>query len=134
MQQSKEKYLITAGGKIKCHRCQARSSRTKLQCAKPALRNKRVCGHHGGLSTGPRTQEGIKRIQNAHWKHGNETKEARAERCQKSLMFLMLEEIGHYVNLFAPGSTKTRGRKPSSYCKLDLNDPKQLAKAINLSS
>lgn len=132
MQQSKEKYLITAGGKIKCHRCQARSSRTKLQCAKPALRNKRVCGHHGGLSTGPRTQEGIKRIQAANWKHGNETKEARAERSKKSLMFLMLEEIGHHVNLFAPGSTKTRGRKPRGYpyTLTNLYDEVQLKQAI----
>ena len=134
MKDNYEKYLITAGGRIKCHRCQARSSRTKLQCGRPSLKTSKnhKCSSHGGLSTGPRTQEGIKRIQNAHWKHGNETKEARADRSQKSLMFLMLEEIGHHVNLFAPGSTRTRGRKPSAYCKLDLNDPEQLAQAIKL--
>ena len=134
MTENYEKYLLTAGGRIKCHRCQARSSRTKLQCGRPSLKTSKnhKCSSHGGLSTGPRTQEGIKRIQNAHWKHGNETKEARADRSQKSLMFLMLEEIGHHVNLFAPGSTRTRGRKPSAYCKLDLNDPEQLAQAIKL--
>ncbi len=32
------KYLITAGGKIVCLRCTAKSKRTKLQCAKPALK------------------------------------------------------------------------------------------------
>lgn len=130
MKDNYEKYLITAGGRIKCHRCQARSSRSKQQCFKPALKNKRVCSTHGGLSTGPKTQEGIKRIQSAHWKHGNETKEARAKRSAKSLQFLMLEMIGWHVGLFAKGSTKFRGRKPIGFENLDLNDPDQLAIAI----
>ena len=130
-----EKYLITAGGRIKCHRCQARSSRTKLQCGRPSLKVSRSykCKWHGGLSTGPRTQEGIKRIQNAHWRHGNDSKEARADRSEKSLMFFMLEELGHHVNMFPVNSTHTRGRKPNGFQKLDLNDPNQLAKAIKLS-
>ena len=130
MKENYEQYLITAGGRIKCKRCQARSSRTKLQCFKPALKGKVVCGHHGGLSTGPKSVEGIKRIQKAHWKHGNETKEARAERSAKSLQFLMLEKIGWHVGLFAEGSTKFRGRKPNGFENLDLNDPDQLAAAI----
>lgn len=130
MKENCEKYLITAGGRIKCHRCQARSSRTKKQCAKPALRNKNVCGHHGGLSTGPRTSEGIKRIQHAHWKHGNETKEARAVRRAKSLMFQRLEEIGWHIGMFT--GTKTRGRKVGA--KLNLNYPDELAQAIIESS
>ena len=67
------------------------SSRKKQQCGKPTLRGKNVCGPHGGLSTGPRTQEGIQRIKDAHRKHGNETKGAKAERSAKSLQFLMLE-------------------------------------------
>lgn len=135
MKHNYEKYLITAGGRIKCHRCQARSSRSKQQCAKPSLKTSKnhKCSSHGGLSTGPRTQEGIKRIQNAHWKHGNETKEARAERSAKSLQFLMLEMIGWHVGLFAEGSTKFRGRKPNGFEKLNLDNPDQLAKAIELS-
>lgn len=130
MKENYEQYLITAGGRIKCKRCQARSSRKKQQCGKPAMQGKNVCDTHGGLSTGPRTQEGIKRIQNAHWKHGNETKEARAERSAKSLQFLMLEKIGWHVGLFAEGSTKFRGRKPNGFENLDLNDPEQLTLAI----
>jgi hypothetical protein len=125
-----EQYLITAGGRIKCKRCQARSSRKRQQCGKPAMRHKNVCDTHGGLSTGPRTKEGIKRIQNAHWKHGNETKEARAKRSAKSLQFLMLEMIGWHVGLFAKGSTKFRGRKPNGFENLDLNDSEQLVLAI----
>ena len=109
---------------------QARSSRTKLQCGRPSLKNKKVCSTHGGLSTGPKSKEGIQRIKDAHWKHGNETKEARAERSAKSLQFLMLEKIGWHIGLFAEGSTKFRGRKPTGWEALDLNDPDQLAKAI----
>ena len=130
MKENYEQYLITAGARIKCKRCQARSSRKKQQCGKPALRGKNVCGTHGGLSTGPKTAAGIKRIQNAHWKHGNETKEARAERSAKSLQFLMLEKIGWHIGMFTDGSTKFRGRKPNGFENLDLNDPDQLAKAI----
>jgi hypothetical protein len=129
MKQNYEQYLITAGGRIKCHRCQARSSRKKQQCSKPALRGKSVCGTHGGLSTGPKTAAGIKRIQSAHWKHGNETKEARAARRRMSLMFQRLEEIGWHVGLFATDSTKTRGRKVGS--KLDLYQEEQLLVAIH---
>ena len=85
-----ESILITAGGKITCRRCKARSSRTKLQCSKPALKGKAVCGHHGGYSTGPKTSAGKDRIRAAHWKDGSETIEAKAERKKK---FAELNEL-----------------------------------------
>ena len=129
MSQTTELYLITAGGKIRCRRCKARSSRTKLQCAKPALKGKVVCGHHGGYRTGPRTKEGKERIRAAHLKHGQETQEARAERSEKSVMFRYLTDIGNYCDLFYK-QLKTRGRPPSGYAQLDLKDPEQLALAI----
>jgi hypothetical protein len=129
MSQTTELFLITAGGKIRCRRCKARSSRTKLQCAKPALKGKVVCGHHGGYSTGPRTKEGKERIRIAHLKHGQETQEARAERSKKSVMFRYLTDLGNYCNLFYK-QLKTRGRPPSSYTQLDLKDPGQLNIAI----
>jgi hypothetical protein len=44
----------------------------------------------------------------------------------------MLEMIGWHVGLFAEGSTKFRGRKPNGFENLDLGDPDQLAKAIEL--
>jgi hypothetical protein len=129
MSQTTEHYLITAGGKIRCRRCKARSSRTKLQCAKPALKGKVVCGHHGGYSTGPRTKEGKERIRVAHLKHGQETQEARAERSEKSVMFRYLTDIGNYCDLFYK-PLKTRGRPPSGYTQLNLNNPEELATVI----
>ena len=39
-------------------RCQAKSKRTGEQCGAPAMRDKRVCYHHGGASTGAKTIEG----------------------------------------------------------------------------
>ena len=129
MIQDPEPYLITAGGKIRCRRCKAGSSRTKLQCAKPALKGKVVCGHHGGYSTGPRTQGGKQRIRAAHIKHGQETLEAKAERNSKSVMFRHLTDIGNYCDLFYK-PLKTRGRPPAGYAQLDLNDKEQLALAI----
>ena len=124
-----EPYLITAGGKIRCRRCKAQSSRTKLQCAKPALKGKAVCGHHGGLSTGPRSQKGKNRIRAAHLKHGQETLEAKAERSAKSLMLRYINDIGNHCNLFFK-QIKVRGRPPSGYTQLDLTDPEQLALGI----
>jgi hypothetical protein len=87
MSQNPDLYLITAGGKIRRRRCKARSSKIKPQCAKPALKSKVVCGHHGGYSTDPRTKEGKERIRAAHLKHGQETEEAKVERTTKGLMF-----------------------------------------------
>jgi hypothetical protein len=106
-------YLITAGGLIKCRRCKAQSSRTKLQCGRPALKDKNVCQFHGGRSTGPKTEEGKNRIRAAHWKHGKETKEARKRRSQGNLRMIRLEDMGRDVGMFK--GPKRRGRKPNGY-------------------
>jgi hypothetical protein len=129
MIQNPEKYLITAGGRICCRRCKAQSSRTKLQCSKPALKGKAVCGHHGGYSTGPRSKEGKDRIRAACFKHGEETLEAKAERSAKSVMFRYLTDIGNHCDIFYK-QLKTRGRPPSGYARLNLTDPEELALAI----
>jgi hypothetical protein len=129
MIQNPEPYLITAGGKIRCRRCKAQSSRTKLQCSKPALKGKLVCGHHGGYSTGPKTKAGKDRIRAAHLKHGEETLEAKAERSAKSVMFRYLTDIGNHCNMFYK-EINSQGRPPKGYAQLDLADPEQLALAI----
>jgi hypothetical protein len=121
-----EKYLTTAGGKIRCRRCKAQSSRTKLQCSKPALKGKAVCQFHGGYSTGPKTKVGKDRIRAAHFKHGNETLGAKAERSAKSAMFFYLRDLGEYFGILK----RTKGRRPSSYFKYDLNDYQNIRNSI----
>ena len=109
----KEPYIVLAGGKIRCRRCQALSRRSKEQCKRPALRGKNVCNFHGGKSTGPRTEEGKARIAQAHTIHGNETKAKREERSRSDAYMRNLEDL-----LYVFGMTKAprwRGRKPSGY-------------------
>ena len=38
------------------------------------------CRMHGGLSTGPRTAEGLARSRRANWKHGHYSADAKAAR------------------------------------------------------
>ena len=45
------------------------------------MRNGR-CRLHGGLSTGPKTPEGIERIRRAKTKHGRYSKQVKAERAE----------------------------------------------------
>jgi len=79
----REEWLTTAGGKIRCPRCQATSKRSKQQCGAPAMRGKRVCKTHGGKSTGPKTNTGRQRCAVAKTTHGRETRAIRAERKRK---------------------------------------------------
>ena len=51
-------------------RCRAKN-RVGQSCGCPAVRGKRVCRSHGGLSPGAPKGEA-----NGNWKHGGETREA----------------------------------------------------------
>jgi hypothetical protein len=105
--------LVCAGGKIRCARCQARSKRTKRQCAAPAERGRKVCRFHGSCSTGPRTKESRQRIALAKIQHGNDTRQARAECSARSAEIASLEDILSLVE--AATGSRTRGRKPAGY-------------------
>jgi hypothetical protein len=61
-------------------RCGAKSRRTGLPCRGPAVHGKRRCRFHSGLSTGPRTPEGLARTRRANWKHGAYSQQARQTR------------------------------------------------------
>ena len=124
-----KRFLITAGGRIKCRRCKAQSSRTKLQCSKPALKGKVVCGHHGGYSTGPKTKEGKDAIRRAHWKDGESTQEAREKQSARNLMFCYLDDLMHHLPLMS-GIKKRVGRKPRGYVAYNLHTEEGLAMAI----
>ena len=66
--------LTTAGGKIVCRRCNAMSKRSRVQCGAPAMHGKTKCKTHGGLSTGPLTDEGKLRCAQAKTIHGKDTR------------------------------------------------------------
>ena len=65
-------YIILAGGKIKCRRCLARSTRTGQQCQRPALSLSQTqkCQFHGYRSTGPNTRAGWRPKLIALYRHG----------------------------------------------------------------
>ena len=102
--------FFTLGGRVECNQCQARSSRTKLQCRAPAIKGKRVCKWHGGRSTGPKSEAGRKRCAQAKSIHGRETREARTERSLASARLAVLESVGFSIGLMSGG--RTRGRRP----------------------
>ena len=85
-----EAALNTAGGKIRCPRCQAMSKRTGEQCGAPAMRGKTKCAYHGGKSTGPKTEPGRQRIVAALTKNG---RESRAQRERRALKLRELKEL-----------------------------------------
>ena len=74
----KVKYLQTAGGKITCLRCTAQSSRTKLQCGKPAIKTSRTqkCLAHEGR---PSAQEALQCSSKDSAVHSQSTKDAKLE-------------------------------------------------------
>jgi hypothetical protein len=113
-----EKYLSTAGGRITCLRCTAKSVRSGQQCFKPALKSSRTnrCGHHGGRNKGPVTEAGKARSAAAHIKTGKFTKQAIRERSQKLAEMMQLEDAMHVLKMTT--ATRTRGRKPNGYMPL----------------
>src|SRR5262249_11371713 len=68
-------------------RCGARTRQHK-PCAAAAMPNGR-CRFHGGLSTGPKTPEGIERIRRARTIHGMYSAKAKAE--QRAFRALLKE-------------------------------------------
>lgn len=60
-------------------RCGARKRKKGTPCGSPAMANGR-CRIHGGLSTGPKTEEGIESIRKAQWKHGQRSEQAVRQR------------------------------------------------------
>jgi hypothetical protein len=110
--------LLTAGGKIQCLRCTANSSRTGVQCGRPALKSSKTqkCQYHGGRSTGPKTAEGKARIAAAHNVRGQETKTASAELSAGSAELSRLEGAAYFDWIMT--GPRTRGRTRGATCRL----------------
>ena len=90
--------------------CQAFLKREGRYCGNPVVPKQRVCAGHGGLSTGPKTKEGLAKIAALKTIHGRETRTLRALRSQISHDLRRLEE-----EMYAEGlihGPRTRGRKP----------------------
>jgi hypothetical protein len=100
----------TAGGRITCLQCNAKSKRTGVQCRSPASTGKSKCRFHGGASTGPKTPEGRLRCAAAKTVHGNEKRNARTERAEGMRRLRLLEDLGHLLGIMS--GPRTRGRKP----------------------
>jgi hypothetical protein len=107
-----EQYLTTAGGRITCLRCTARSNRTGEQCEKPALKasTTQKCGHHGGR---PHSVKVLQSISEANTVHGEASKAAKQRYRDDSVLIHELEDA-LYVLKMASGP-RTRGRKPTGY-------------------
>ena len=107
-------HVSLAGGRIRCLRCTAQSSRTKKQCGKPAMNSSatKKCTHHGGRSTGPRTAEGKQRLLQAHLLHGEHTNTARAEYSKDSAKLSMLEDC---LRVLGMPIKRRQGRKAAGY-------------------
>ena len=108
----KERYLVTAAGKIRCLRCTANSTRSKLQCGKPALKvsTTQKCQTHGGR---PHSPEVLHRISEANTLHGESTKAAKVQYRQDAVHILQLEDAMHLLKMGE--GPRIRGRKPNGY-------------------
>jgi hypothetical protein len=110
-----KKLLLTAGGKIVCHQCQATSKRTKLQCGRPASRGKAVCNFHGGKSTGPKTPDGKERSRQANFKFGEYTQHSMRQDNRALLNLTYMEDLMHLLKMTS--ADRTRGPKPLGYIR-----------------
>ena len=106
-----EQTISLADGRITCRRCTARSTRTGLQCRRPALNESKTqkCQFHGGRGSGPKTAEGKARIAAAHRVHGRETKAMRQERSIVSAKLSRLEDAMHVLGM--TNAPRSRGRR-----------------------
>ena len=106
-----EKQTANAQVKASQQLCRAFLKKKSQCCGKPVVPNQSVCAGHGGLSTGPKTKEGLAKIAALKTIHGRETRALRALRSQISHDLRRLEE-----EMYAEGlihGPRTRGRKPN---------------------
>ena len=105
--------------------CQVTTRRTKERCKNPAAYGCRSCRMHGAH----KSKNVLRGKNHPQYKNGQRTKKAEAELRKKVMLLRYLTDLGNYCKLFYK-EMKTRGRLPSDYERLDLEDPGQLALAI----
>ena len=107
-----ELFVTLAGGRIRCLRCTASSTRTKVQCGRPALKASRTqkCQFHGGR---PHKADVLQRISEANLLHGEATKAAKQQYRHDSALIHELEDA---IQVLKMGEgPRIRGRKPMGY-------------------
>jgi len=109
-------FLVTAGSKITCRRCNAKSKRSGNQCGRPAMRGKAVCDFHGGKSTGPKTEAGKARQRASVITSGKYTKQPIEDRARSMRVLHGLEDAMYILKMTT--MPRTRGRKPLGYVPL----------------
>lgn len=125
-----ESTMLTAGARIVCLRCTAKSKRSGEQCKKPALKTSRTqkCQFHGGLSRGPVTAAGRARSAAANYKTGDYTN-AEIEKADRSRALLrVLEDAAHLLAMVPTDTPRTRGRIPRLY--QPAHSPENVLQAI----
>ena len=80
---------------------------------------------HGGIVG---IRKALRGADHPQYRNKGESRQEREGRSKRSAALLYLRDIGDHVNLF--NGTKTRGRRPVTYQRLDLSDKTQLAIAI----
>ena len=107
-----ETHVSLAGGRIRCLRCTASSTRTKMQCGRPALKASRTqkCQFHGGR---PHNAELLRRISEANLLHGEATKAAKQQYRHDSALIHELEDAMRVLEIGE--GPRMRGRKPMGY-------------------
>lgn len=108
--------------------CQVLTKRTNQRCKNPAAFGCKSCRMHGAH----KSRNVLRGPNHPKYQHGNRTKEVQQNNSEALIRIRMLEQIGWHIKMFI--GTKTRGRKPNGYVKLNLDDPMQLFIAINMTS
>ena len=94
----------------KTKRCKAKCKARGDQCRNPAAYGMTVCRYHGAR----RAETIMRGASHPRHKHGQETLEAKAERHEMAVFFHETENLMAKLGMLAPGSTRTRGRKPKA--------------------
>lgn len=108
--------------------CKAITKRSKKRCLNPSAYGCTTCRYHG--ATPLHTRNNVFGENHPQFKHGRDTKQAKKRHQQTTTELHYLEDLGHHIKMFHKDATRTRGRKPYGYLKLNLSDPKQLAIAL----
>lgn len=92
----------------KTRRCTAKCKARGDRCRNPAAYGMAVCRYHGA-----KKPEAIKRgASHPHYKHGHETRKAKAERSRKLTELRELEAVSFALGLAS--GVRWRGRKPKA--------------------